>query len=122
MDYKPTKSKVSLTYYTVLNILGKIYNTKPTVAARPKGTVVRFSDTILIVTPIDSTHNILREGTQRMQTQYKNTRGQVCSIFSSLVWHATRNKKKRKKRKTPNLNEKLYYWHCRVSKKNRKQQ
>ena len=63
MDYKPTKSKSSLAY-NVLNILGKIYNTKPTVAARPKGTRVRFSDTISTATPIDSIRNILREGTQ----------------------------------------------------------
>ena len=41
-----------------------------------------------------------------MKSQYKNTRGKVCSIFSSLVWYATKNEKKKKKGKHPNLEEK----------------
>ena len=52
--------------YNLLNILNKSYKTKPTITARPKGTDVRFSDTISIATPIENNHQILKEGLERM--------------------------------------------------------
>ena len=94
MDYKPTNNRSRLAN-NLLTILTRSYRTKPTVATRPKGTGVRFSDTISIATPIDSSHHILRVGIERMQTHYKNTCGKVRSIYPSLVWHATEKKKKK---------------------------
>ena len=94
MECKPTNNRSRLAN-NVLTILRKSYKTKPTVAARPQGTGVRFSDTISIATPIDSSHHILRNGLERMQTGYKNTHEKVCSIYSSLVWHPTKKENKK---------------------------
>ena len=95
MECKSTNNRSRLAS-NLVTVLRKSYETKPTVAARPKGTGVRFSDTISIATPIDSSHHILREGIERMQTRYKNTHRKVRSIYPSLVWHATDKKKKKK--------------------------
>ena len=57
----------------------------PTVTARPKGTVIRYSEMISIATPIESNHHIIRNELVRMHTVYKNTRGKVRSIYPSLV-------------------------------------
>ena len=97
MESKPTNNRSRLAF-NLLNILNKSYKTKPTVTARPKGTGVRFSDTISIATPIENNHHILKEGLERMQTKYKNTRGKVRNIYPSLVRYDTEKKKKRKKK------------------------
>ena len=57
-----------LTYavkHNVLNILRNSYNTKTTVAARPKGAGVSFSNTISIAAPIESKHHINRAGIEK---------------------------------------------------------
>ena len=94
MEREPTNNRSRLTN-NVLTILRKSYKTKPTVAVRLQGTGVRFSDTISITTSIDSSHHILRNGLERMQTRHKNTRVKVRSIYPSLMWHATEMKKKK---------------------------
>ena len=105
------------------NYIKKSYETTPTVAARPKGTGIRFSDTISIATPIDSNHHILRNGLVRMHTQYKNTCGKVRSIYPSLVWHATEKMNKNSNCKGgKNSKENQYCQHCRVSEHKRIQQ
>ena len=76
LESKPTNNRSRLAF-NLLNILNKSYKTKPTVTARPKGTSVRFIDTISIATLIENNHHILKEGLERMQTKYKNTRGKV---------------------------------------------
>ena len=65
---------------------------------RPKGTEIRFSEMILVATPIESNHHIIRNELVLIHTAYKDTRGKVCSIYPSLVWHDTENKKKKKKK------------------------
>ena len=67
------KEKRNRLTYNVLNILNKNgYNTKLTVAARPKGAGVRFCDTITIATPIKSGHRVNKAGIEKC----KHTNGQ----------------------------------------------
>ena len=73
----------------LVTILRTSYGTKQTVAARPKGTAIRFNETISIATPIYSNYYVLRNGLVRTHTQYKNICGKDRSIYPSLVWHAT---------------------------------
>ena len=98
LECKPTNIRSSLAHNLLHILIRQSYCTKPTVIARPKGTWIRFSDTISIATPIESNHHILREVIERMQTQYKNTQEKVRSIYPSLVWHDNEKKKKKEKK------------------------
>ena len=64
MECNPTKKRSRLTH-NVLTILRNSYNTKPTVAVRPKGAGVKFCDTITIATPIESSYHIHRDGIEK---------------------------------------------------------
>ena len=54
---------------------------------------------ISVATQIETNHHVIRNELVRMKTAYKNTRGKVRSIFPSLVWYDTENKKKKQKKK-----------------------
>ena len=97
MECKPTNNRSRLAN-NLITILRKSYEKIPTVTAGPKSTEIRFSDMISVATPIESNHHIIRNELVRMHTAYKNTRGKVHSIYPSLVWHDTENKKKKKKK------------------------
>ena len=91
-----TTNKRSRIANNLKTILKQSYEKLPTVAARPKGTDIRFSDMISVATSIENNHNIINNQLVWMHTAYKNTRGKVRSIYPSLVWHDTKNKKKKK--------------------------
>ena len=79
----------------LITIINSYVNIKPTITARPKGTGVRFWDTITIATQIEDSHNISKAVLGKIQT-HKQTAGKVCSIFLQLMWHSTKKQKKKK--------------------------
>lgn len=91
--YKEKKQNNNI--YNVLKIIRNSYNSKPTVASRPKETGVRFCDTTTIATPIESSHHINKAQLRKMQ-MHKQTAKKVRGIFPHLVWHTTDKKEEEK--------------------------
>ena len=79
MKWIPTKKRSRLVY-NILVIIRNSYNTKLTVAARPKGAGVRFYDTITIVTQIDSSHHINKAGIKKCK--HTNRQSEKCVVYS----------------------------------------